>query len=148
MFIQMIVIAGLAIVGALAAAYLLGEARGSRTAYEPVPTDLSYTPTPDFEAEEHLVSRLEESVVVDLLPQLTAEELEQLDARLADISDEVQHVETLASRYRREALIAKKRLDAAIRMLHAPRRPSAKAIAEAVVEVQGREVPVLPRGGE
>lgn len=149
MLVQMIVISGLALVGALIAAYLLGEARGSRHHYVPEPTGLPHTPTDlelDVEAAEELVAHLEETTVVELLPPVTARELQELDARLADIHDEVQHVESLAERYRREALVARKRFEAAVQMLLAPRRPSAKDLAEATVEVQGREVPVIPRG--
>ena len=142
MLIQVIVLSTVALVGALAAAYLLGEWRGSRGLYEPVPpADL--VPAPAREVE--LVGPLEHPVVVDLLPKVTASDLEQLDARLEQISDEVEHASALANRYRREALIMRKRYEAAVDMLLAPRRPSQEAIEAAVVEVNGREVPVVRR---
>jgi hypothetical protein len=61
------------------------------------------------------------------------------------VADEVEHVSALANRYRREALIMRKRYEAAVSMLLAPRRPSQEAIEAAVVEVNGREVPVVRR---
>ena len=142
MLIQVIVLSALALTGALAAAYLLGEWRGSRGLYEPLPpADL--VPSPAREVE--LVGPLEHSIVVDLLPKVTASELEALDARLEQIADEVEHASALANRYRREALIMRKRYEAAVSMLLAPRRPSQEAIEAAVVEVNGREVPVVRR---
>jgi hypothetical protein len=141
MLIQMIVISALALVGALAAAYLLGESRGASGLFEPVPPADLVLPTRDLEP----VGPLEHPVVVDLVPNVTASELEALDARLEQVADEVEHASALANRYRREALIMRKRYEAAVSMLLAPRRPSQDAIEAAVVEVNGRDVPVVRR---
>jgi hypothetical protein len=144
MLIEMIAIAGLALACALVAAYLLGEANGSRALYEPLPPPALPEPRPAQEQYE-LVGHLEDSVVVDLLPPVTATELEQLDAKLGHYSTEVERAAALANRYRREALVMRKRYEAAVDMLLSPRRPSQKAIEKAVVEVRGREVPVVRR---
>ena len=147
MLIQMIVIIAIAFIAALAAAYLLGEWRGSRTQYEPLPTDVRHTSAAELEAtatEIEMVGHLEEAMTVELLPQVTAGELEQIDAILDRVNEDAARAETLAGRYRREALITRKRLEAAGAMLLASRRPSQEAISAAVVEVNGREVPVLP----
>ncbi len=148
MLIQTIMLMGLALVCALAAAYLLGEAVGSRTQYEPVPPDDVHAPFPEPVAvteQGEFIDALEHPVVVELLPQVTATELDELDARLEQVTDEVDHAHALASRYRREALVMRKRYEAAVSMLLAPRRPSHEAIEAAVVEVHGREVPVVVR---
>lgn len=145
MLIQMIVLSALALAGALVAAYLLGEWRGSRSLYEPQPpTDLALPPFAEPD-ELELVGHLEDSIVVELLPPVTASDLEELDARLEQVADEVEHASALANRYRREAHIMRKRYEAAVSMLTAPRRPSQEAIEAAVVEVNGREVPVVRR---
>jgi hypothetical protein len=149
MLIQMIVIFALALVAALAAAYLLGEWRGSRTLYEPLPSGIPHTPSIGLESivsEQEMVDNLEESISVELLPPVTSSDLEQIDALLGQINDDAVRAGTLAVRYRREALVTRKRLDAAVAMLMASRRPSQEAISAAVVEVNGREVPVLPKG--
>jgi hypothetical protein len=82
--VQLILLAAVALVAALAAAYLLGEWRGSRGLYEPLPpTDLRVAPTDEL----HSVGHLEHSVVVELIPQITAREVEELDVRLGQVSE-------------------------------------------------------------
>lgn len=128
MIAQAVILMALALAGIIASAYLLGEWRGSRHTFEPLPPERMPAP----------VDYVEVLMVEDMIS--TA----QITVVTASV-EEAERVGSLAVRYRRQARLASKRLEAVLGMLLGGRRPSEAAIASAVVEVDGREVPVVPR---
>lgn len=128
---RVIVLMALGFLSILLAAYLLGEWRGSRHTYEPLPAE-SLPPREDFDADAlHLA---EEIVTTASIAVVTA-----------DIED-VEHTAALANRYRREALVATKRANALAELIRLRRRPPQKVLEKATIEVKGREVPLIPKG--